>query len=89
MNKIAILTIAAIVVTMTGILGTFAMSGTAFAQLSKDPGASGIAPDADPKDPDFDPKQAPDEAPGQLKEGPAEEFTPGQEGLESGIIGPM
>ena len=65
----------------------------AYAQLVKDPGASGLTPKEQPQIPGWDPNGAADNAPGQLAEGPhcigcAKDFTPGQQGLTSGIIGP-
>jgi hypothetical protein len=59
----------------------------AYAQLVKDPGASGFAPGEEPKRPGWDPNGAPEDAPGHCI-GCAEDSAPGQEGLKAGIIGP-
>ena len=40
-----------------------------YAQLSKDPGASGLAPGEDPQAPGWDPNRAEEDAPGQAAEG--------------------
>lgn len=100
MNRIAILTVTALIMTATGILGIVTISGTAFAQLDKDPGASELTPKEEPKIPGWDPDRAEEDAPGIEAEDPSEippghcigcadDLAPGKEGLESGIIGPM
>ena len=89
MNKTSIVTMTAILVMASSILGTLTMSGTAFAQFTKDPGASGLTPKEEPKTPGWDPNGADEDAPGRIigPESP-KEVSPGQEGLKSGIIGP-
>ena len=103
MNRIAILTVTALIMTATGILGTVTISGTVFAQLDKDNGASELTPKEEPKIPGWDPDRAEEDAPGQEAEIPvpqppipgppcdpcADDLSPGKKGLESGIIGPM
>jgi len=73
----------------------FTVSQPAYAQLVKDPGASFFAPGEEPQRPGWDPNGAPEDAPGveaEIAPPPCVEcvveFTPGQEGLEAGIIGP-
>jgi len=65
-----------------------------YAQLSKDPGASGLAPGVKPGDtPGWEPGLASANTPGQLKEGQhcigcAAVLSPGQKALTAGIVGP-
>jgi len=73
----------------------FTVQQSAYAQLIKDPGASGLTPGEDPGAPGWDPNQAEEDAPGQSAniapepcDNCAKEFAPGQEGLKAGIIGP-
>jgi hypothetical protein len=98
MNKIAtiaIVVVAAMVASL-GVLAAavgFTAQQPAYAQLVKDPGASGLTPGEEPKRPGWDPNDAPEDAPGQLAEGPhcigcAEDSAPGIEALKAGIIGP-
>ena len=90
MNKITTTIIAIVVIaTATTVVG-FAVQQPAYAQLVKDPGASGLAPAADPLQAAGGWK--PQEAPGQLKEGPhcigcAAELSPGNQALLAGGIG--
>jgi hypothetical protein len=79
--------------TMTTTIATAPSIEPVYAQLSKDPGASFLAPGEDPQIPGWDPDRAADDAPGQIFPAPCpacgKAFTPGQEGLKQGIIGPM
>lgn len=81
-------------ITAAGIFGIFTISETVFAQLTKDPGASGLTPKEDPQIPGWDPNGAEEDAPGQEAQAPTtciacvKDLAPGQEGLKSGIIGP-
>lgn len=91
MNKLAFVTVTAILVTAAGILGTLTMSATIFAQLPpKDDGASGLAP-GENQGQDFPPPNtfAPGNTgspPGQIvgpdSPGETDETAPGQ------IVGP-
>ena len=80
-------------VTKTTTIATAPSIEPVYAQLSKDPGASVFAPGEEPQTPGWDPNGAADDAPGQIAPFPCpacgKAFAPGQEGLESGIIGPM
>ena len=61
----------------------------AYAQLSKDNGASGFAPSEDPQIPGWDPNGASDDAPGQVHcIGCIDEQSPGTEAQDAGAIGP-
>ena len=91
---VTILTTTLAIVMLGATLGTGLITESADAtELEKDPGASGNAPEEEPKIPGWDPGLAEEDAPGQLKEGPhcigcAKDFAPGQEALEQGAIGP-
>jgi hypothetical protein len=90
MNKKISAIIAIVVLATTTVVVGFTVQQPAYAQLVKDPGASGFAPAADPLQAAGGWK--PMEAPGQLKEGPhcigcAAELSPGNQALLAGGIG--
>jgi hypothetical protein len=92
-TTITTIAIVAVIAAAAAVAIGFTVQQPAYAQLVKDPGASGLTPGEEPKRPGWDPNGAPEDAPGQLAEGPhcigcANDFAPGQVGLKAGIIGP-
>lgn len=85
--------VAMAVAVLAAALTTAVTIESAYAQLTKDPGASGLTPKEEPKRPGWDPNGASEDAPGQEVDAPhcigcVKDLAPGQQGLKEGIIGP-
>ena len=88
MNKLFLILGALAILTAGAVLKTQVV----YAQISKDPGASGLAPSVNPQTPGWDPglasSNAPKADPDQAAHGWKPMEAPGQQALTAGIIGP-